>query len=339
MLCGGSRSTDLVVGYDRMVARTEEYPYTRCRDCGLVALASPPSPEDIPSLYPADYSPLSSQRAAHEHRAMSRTWINRIAIRFVYATTCVTEPLWLRRLCGPLSGRVLRGLLEPRGKNRLLDVGCGSGRLLARHRELGWDVHGVELSAEGVRICREAGLDVQRGSLFDVDLPRRHFDAIVLNHVVEHLADPIAVLERAAEHLAEDGVLVLHTPNAKGIGFSLYKSCWYPLDAPRHFYLFDPHTIRLLGERAGLRLRGVAAQSAPRLLCESRHYARTQGPVLPPGLDARRAILARSRETKQPYHGFRRIVRPLTWLLALLGRGDRMEARFELGSAGAGPAR
>lgn len=71
-----------------------------------------------------------------------------------------------------------------------------------------------------------------------------------MNHVIELVLDPVGVLTRVADFLAPGGRIVLATPNIRGIGFALYGSCWYHMDAPRHLFLFDTRTVRLLGGRA-----------------------------------------------------------------------------------------
>jgi SAM-dependent methyltransferase len=224
----------------------------------------------------------------------------------------------------------MRDIRPPHGANRLLDVGCGSGSLLARYQALGWSVRGVEMNARACAACRERGLQVHQGTVFDAPLKPRQFDVILLNHVIEHVLDPIAVLARAGEFLAPGGRLIVVTPNIDGIGFSLYGSCWYPLDAPRHVVLFSPRTMRRLGDEAALVTRRVETQSAPRMLSESRHYAETQGRQLPPGVERRAEILRLSALAKKPHKGFRKLVTPLTAAFALFGRGDIMEAEYTL---------
>lgn len=76
-------------------------------------------------------------------------------------------------------------------KGRLLDVGCGSGEFLAQMRELGWDVFGVEPDPQAARVAREQfGLTVWPGALAEASFPDGFFDAVTLNHVIEHVADP-----------------------------------------------------------------------------------------------------------------------------------------------------
>jgi SAM-dependent methyltransferase len=329
LLCGGTTAHLLVTGYDRMEARAEDYRYVRCAGCGLVSLAPRPTPDEIPGFYPDDYYA----------RINSSEWkldkpVNRFAMRYFYGVDSVSRSRLLRALLRALSGRILNGIREPHGANRLLDVGCGSGQMLAVYRALGWRAVGIEISPRACAACRDKGLDVHEGTVFDAPLSTQQFDMILLSHVIEHVLDPVAVLKRVADLLAPGGKIILTTPNVRGIGFSLYGSCWHALDAPRHVFLFDPQTLHRLGEKAGLVTRQLRTQPSPTMLCESRHYAATQGAQLPNGMERRRAILGDSARRKRPGKLYRELIAPVTFLAALWERGDVLEAEFAAAGGG-----
>jgi len=210
---------------------------------------------------------------------------------------------------------------------RLLDVGCGAGDLMTRYRALGWDVRGIEPDPRAARACREQGLDVEEKDLLEADVPRHHFDAVLLHHVVEHVARPIAALQRARDALAPDGVIAVVTPNAGGLGFQSFGPCWYSLDAPRHLHLFDARTLRSLAERAGLRVRHLGTEASSRVLAASLHYARTQGRVLPPSLAEREAAVLRARLSR-PSRALRRVASPVAHVAARLGFGETLRAQL-----------
>ena len=90
---------------------------------------------------------------------------------------------------------------------QVLDLGCGSGDLLAILGEISADVVGVDHSAEQVDLARlhlaEKGLDNVRVFVTDgvkylqgVGAP---VDVVVLSHILEHLEDPSAILRDVAE--------------------------------------------------------------------------------------------------------------------------------------------
>lgn len=306
--------------FDRRVARRDDYRFVRCAGCSLVSLRPAPKDHEIASLYPADYGPHAPTGV--RRRAGVRA---RFAARHRFARDARTRPGVPGRLLHAVAGRVARDWLDPRGDCRLLDVGCGSGKLLERYRDLGWQVRGIDPGERAVAACRARGLPAQQASLLEADLPRRHFDVVLLHHVIEHVLRPLEALRRARELLAPGGAIVVETPNVGGLGFRLYGSCWYALDAPRHLHLFDANTLVRLSEQAGLSVESLRTRASARVLAASHHHARTQGAVLPPGLAARSAALARSREDP-PSRRFRRAVGPLARGAAWLGWGESLRA-------------
>ena len=107
--------------------------------------------------------------------------------------------------------RWLRGLLPERP--RVFDVGCGNGAFLGAVAEEGGQAAGLELDPRNVRLCRESGLDVHAGSLFDVGIPGTEWDAITFWDVLDHLDNPTEALQVAFRALHPGGVLVLRGRN------------------------------------------------------------------------------------------------------------------------------
>lgn len=111
-----------------------------------------------------------------------------------------------------------RWLVErvPRGST-VLDCGCAGG-LTARalSEERGCVVDGAEVSAEAAETAREACRQVYVGSLEDpafVGSLGSGYDRIVFGDVLEHLADPAAVLELVRGRLAPEGRILISVPN------------------------------------------------------------------------------------------------------------------------------
>jgi SAM-dependent methyltransferase len=138
--------------------------------------------------------------------------------------------------------RNIRHLDLPRPGARLLDVGCGNGGFLAMMGERGWETVGIDPDAKAVDAAVRRGLDVRQGDLEGLG-DCEPFDAITLNHVIEHVYDPVAELTRARALLRPGGVLWLASPNAHGIGRRMFGPDWVGLDPPRHLTVFTPRAL------------------------------------------------------------------------------------------------
>jgi SAM-dependent methyltransferase len=101
--------------------------------------------------------------------------------------------------------------------DRVLDIGCYTGHLLALLRDAvpGVRVTGLDPSAVAARVARERhGVDVRVGSLFDDGLQLGEFDVVILTHVLEHIVELRPFLARVLSLLADGGRFCVEVPDA-----------------------------------------------------------------------------------------------------------------------------
>ncbi len=134
---------------------------------------------------------------------------------------------------------------------KLLDLGCGNGSSMLVMQNLGWTVEGVDFDEKAVSCAIEAGLNASIGDLFDKKYADNSFDAVMMNHVIEHLPNPDSYLKECLRILKPGGFLTALTPNADSLGHKLYKSSWRGLEIPRHLQIFTPRSLSLLANRVG----------------------------------------------------------------------------------------
>ena len=116
----------------------------------------------------------------------------------------------------------------------------------------GWLVEGVDLDSQAVEAARaKYGVNVYNGRLEEINYPSHSFDAVTMNHVIEHIHDPIALLQECHRILKPGGILVVVTPNINSWGHRKFGQNWRDLDPPRHLYLFSQKLLLECASRAG----------------------------------------------------------------------------------------
>jgi 2-polyprenyl-3-methyl-5-hydroxy-6-metoxy-1,4-benzoquinol methylase len=247
---------------DPMEPRARPWAYSKCRACESLFLNPRPTEVTIHRAYQGNYyththppseNDWPSSRGALVRERLLKGFINR---RFGYdlqpssAIGSFVVPL-LPGARGMGSSHV-RDLAAPRTHGRLLDVGCGNGGFLVRMRAAGWSVVGIEPDPAARSHAVAAGLDVRPGPGLTEAFPGERFDAITMNHVVEHLHDPLAVLRSCAQALNRGGALWVAVPSGAAEGLDRFGAHWYPLDPPRHLVLFTPKALHEAFTDAGL---------------------------------------------------------------------------------------
>src|ERR1700675_157990 len=149
--------------------------------------------------------------------------------------------------------QILRRLHRFVRGGRLLDIGVGSGVFLNAARLSGFDCMGIEASAHIADHVRQAyKVPVVQGYLEDFSCATHHakFDVIVMNHVLEHMPDPKAMLHRVSALLNKGGIVHISVPNIASWEASLPG--WTSYER-YHLYYFSPATLLPLLENEGLR--------------------------------------------------------------------------------------
>jgi 2-polyprenyl-3-methyl-5-hydroxy-6-metoxy-1,4-benzoquinol methylase len=136
---------------------------------------------------------------------------------------------------------------------RILDIGCGTGRLLSALKLGGFqDLHGVDISDQAVEICRNKGLPVQHiGSIQEIrpTAVGDRFDLVILSHVLEHIPKEGAIptlRHIRQEVLSKDGNLVVIVPNAQS-----RTGCYWAYEDFTHCTLFTAGSLRYVLHSAG----------------------------------------------------------------------------------------
>ncbi len=230
--CGGRLAAWITVpGSDP--ALPGDYELLRCASCGTAVTVAPAPVEAHESGAYGGGAPRGARLVAPLLRAFDRT---------------------------RLTDLERAGAVPP---GRLLDIGAGRGRFVAQARAAGWYAHGIEPSRRGIEAAKALGIELVAGGIDDAAVPSGSLDAATLWHVLEHVEDPGAALERIAGWLRPGGMLVVAVPNLASVQARLGGARWYHLDVPRHRTHFTARGLRTL-----LRAHGLEPVSTRHVLAE-----------------------------------------------------------------------
>jgi SAM-dependent methyltransferase len=144
--------------------------------------------------------------------------------------------------------RLLEGVLRPSA--RILEVGPGRGAVLLELATAGFQAEGLELSSAVAELSRRrSGVPVAMGTLErHADSVSFRYEAVVVRHVLEHMADPTSAVATISRLLAPGGAVYVAVPNIGAPEAALAGWTGYQ---PYHLHYFTPPRLRALFERHG----------------------------------------------------------------------------------------
>jgi len=142
--------------------------------------------------------------------------------------------------------KYLRRIIENR---EVLDFGCGNGGFMLRAKEIVSSIEGIEVERRLEEHFQKYGLRVYK----HIDEIDKKYDIITAFHVIEHMKNPIELIKKLVERLKNNGMIIIEVPNADDALLTLYK-CKAFTYWSCHLFLFNNNTIKLLVEKAGLKL-------------------------------------------------------------------------------------
>ena len=243
-----------------MVSSGEDYRVVKCGRCRLLFTLPYVSADNVSGYYPGKYYGGIRRKAPVEKASGFEARFSDRYSRILWKVLEGKGKGFLSHICYlfvelltlPLFRYKNRCLPYRERPGSLLDIGCGSGKLLREEKRLGWDVHGVELDPRSSSHARDVeGFDVVTGNFMDAGYERGCFDVIVMNHVLEHFLNPLTELGKVRDILRPDGIVAIRLPDQSRIEKALFGRRWHAYELPRHRFHFDRKSIRRLLLKGG----------------------------------------------------------------------------------------
>lgn len=195
-----------------------DYSYAGCPNCGLTFLNPFPSEDELSALYNSEFQLYEED---------VKGFVSRFASLLASSREDVVAS-------------------AQRKPGKILDIGCGLGVFAERMRERGWDAYGFEISLD---VIRQAKKRLGENKVFDNwrEIPKKWFDVITLWHVLEHVQDPVDLIQKIRDSLKVDGWLIIEVPNFGSLSLQVFKKSYVHHSIPVHvLYWSRMSLVRLL---------------------------------------------------------------------------------------------
>lgn len=239
-ICGSRKTYPWAQATDLEYFTTDQvFDYLRCDDCGTLFIQPVPAKE-LARIYPSNY------------------------YSFQEGNSSLVE-----RVKQALDRRMFRRLLRSLPGERLdvLDVGGGTGWMLDLVRQSDPRVaftQVVDMDAKAKKRAVAKGHAYFQGTIERFSGPRK-FHLVLMINLIEHVQDPVKVLQKVQKLLAPGGLLLIKTPNTDSWDARLFRrSNWGGYHCPRHWVLFDESSFKKALSRTRLELSSLTyTQGAP----------------------------------------------------------------------------
>ena len=169
--------------------------YVLCRNCGLVRLEKRLDDESTALFYRDDY------RSIYEGSEQPQEKYFRFQERR-----------------GDLFYSIIDEYADISSVHSVFEVGCGAGGILYAFHKRGIKASGCDFGEKYLSAGRAYGLDLYEGELDLTKTPPNSQDVVILSHVLEHLNNPIDYVNKLAEMISPDGLLLVQVPGMLSIG-------------------------------------------------------------------------------------------------------------------------
>jgi 2-polyprenyl-3-methyl-5-hydroxy-6-metoxy-1,4-benzoquinol methylase len=208
---------------------SKNYSYFQCADCYSIFI-DPVPVDELMTIYPSNY--YSFVTGKKNVVVKIKEWLDKKYFRIL-----------------------LKNIDEK--EIRVLDVGGGTGWLSSLIKDTDERVihtQIVDIDPAAKQLALSNGHAYFEGTLENFTT-EEEYDLVLMLNLIEHVSDPLAVLQKASSLLTSNGIILIKTPNTKCWDARLFKKTyWGGLHAPRHWVIFSEKSFRHLVSATSLRI-------------------------------------------------------------------------------------
>lgn len=259
-ICDAERECDILLNY------SNEYNLCYCYHCGLIFLHPEPKIELADNLYSGPKSFYNYLPPNNFKLKIKKLKIRLAFLRFNnwqgkshHNFIKYDIPKFIVSSLEFLSGMEIPYTMGiPASMPRdaaILDIGYGDGSWLLAMQDMGYfNLSGIEFNSTAQSTLLGKQINALVGDIRDFDFSDESFDIIRLEHVFEHLPDPLKLMQKMSTWLKSSGFIVMTVPNIQSLDFKIFGEHFAYLSLPLHFYHYSTESLKNLCNKCGLQV-------------------------------------------------------------------------------------
>lgn len=226
-----------------------EFKYFRCNICGSIQIIN--IPENLEDYYDNNtyYSFASKNEKSGIAVAVKKKIKALLLGKRIYR---YLKREWLGNT--EIILKEIKEIDEADKKQKVLDIGCGSGNFLNRLRGIGYK------NLMGIDPFLDRDMETDNGVVIkklSIDKVEDRWDQIWMIHSFEHMINPLETLIAVRKKMAPDGVLIMELPLCDSYEYKKYGRYWTGCDAPVHIVMYTKKGLEFLFTKAGLKIVNI----------------------------------------------------------------------------------
>lgn len=267
-ICENSRNNKLYRTREMMFGTRDAFDYLECEECGTLQIVEIPN---LAKYYPKNYYSLNETQKVEFANSIKKKLAARFAGKYfikgksILGKYAAENKNWINY---HFPASLKEPILDLNFNSRVLDFGCGAGKLLQTLYYFGFrNLTGADAFIES-DIFYPNGIKIFKKTLAEIS---SSFDFIMLHHSFEHLPDPFESLNQIYRILKSNKFCLIRIPVVNE-AWEKYGINWVQLDPPRHLFLYTEKSFRLLAEKAGFFVKKVVYDSEEFQFWASEYY-------------------------------------------------------------------
>lgn len=261
-ICGNDLYNEHFIVQEKMFGSEESFEYIKCSKCGCMQLVD--EDMNMSKYYQNNYYSFNQQ---YTHNSLA-DFIGSEFFKYRLGKFSLFGPI----INCLFASRLQHWIVSPYFdfNKTILDVGCGSGRLLQLMRHRGFK-HLKGIDPYNPQVLNYGDVVIENHSIYD---EHDKYDTVMLHYSFEHMPNPYKVMSQLNQLLAEDGTLLIRIPLIDSYAWRKYGTNWVQMDAPRHIYLHTLYSFLFLCEKCGLKCDKIIYDSTEYQFVYSEKYLR-----------------------------------------------------------------